>query len=51
VHRRLAEEKLAGLATDLARAVGSVERTPIMEGRQMIMILTPTKTRLVGTGA
>lgn len=43
VHKELAEEKLAGLATDLAE-LGTVERTPIMEGRQMIMILAPTKT-------
>ena len=43
VHRNLAAEKLAGLAADLAE-LGSVERTPIMEGRQMIMILAPTRT-------
>lgn len=43
VHRNLAEERLAGLASDLAE-LGSVERTPIMEGRQLIMILAPTKT-------
>jgi translation initiation factor IF-3 len=43
VHRNLAEQKLAGLASDLA-SLGTVERTPIMEGRQLIMILAPTKT-------
>lgn len=42
VHRDLAEAKLVGLASDLAE-LGSVERTPIMEGRQLIMILAPTK--------
>lgn len=46
VHRSLAEEKLAGLASDLA-ALGTVERRPIMEGRQLIMILAPTNTKTV----
>jgi translation initiation factor IF-3 len=43
VHRDLAEEKLNLLAADLAE-LGTMERTPVMEGRQLIMILNPTKT-------
>jgi translation initiation factor IF-3 len=43
VHRALAEEKLAGLASDL-KDLGVVERSPVMEGRQLVMILAPNKT-------
>ncbi|HHT28671.1 MAG TPA: translation initiation factor IF-3 [Firmicutes bacterium] len=42
VHRNLAEEKLSGVATELAE-VGVVERSPSMEGRQLVMILAPNK--------
>lgn len=42
VHHNLAVEKLNGVATELAE-VGVVERSPIMEGRQLIMILAPSK--------
>lgn len=45
VHRDLAEEKLSGVAAELAE-VGVVERSPIMEGRQLIMILAPNKQPL-----
>ncbi len=43
VHHDLARGKLQELAKDLSE-IGSVERPPIMEGRQMIMILAPNKT-------
>ncbi|MFS8573339.1 MAG: translation initiation factor IF-3, partial [Clostridia bacterium] len=43
VHQELAQEKLMSMARDLAD-VGSVERQPVMEGRQMVMILAPHKT-------
>lgn len=42
MHKQIAEEKLQALASELAE-YGTVERSPIMEGRSMVMILTPTK--------
>lgn len=42
VHHDLAREKLQHLAEELGD-LGSVERSPIMEGRQMIMVLAPSK--------
>jgi len=43
VHQELAREKLLNMAQDLADA-GVVEREPVMEGRQLVMILSPRKT-------
>jgi len=40
VHQDLAQTKLASLAESLSD-LGSVERKPVMEGRQMVMILAP----------
>lgn len=42
VHHDLAQKKLQEMAEGLAE-VGTVERQPTMEGRQMIMILAPHK--------
>lgn len=42
VHQDLAQKKLISLADSLSE-LASVERQPIMEGRQMIMILAPNK--------
>ena len=43
VHQELAQAKLVSLAESLSD-LGSVERQPVMEGRQMIMIVAPNKT-------
>lgn len=43
VHQELAQAKLKSMADDLAD-LGTVERQPTMEGRQMIMILAPNKS-------
>lgn len=43
VHQELAQQKLSALAERLAD-VGTVERAPVLEGRQMVMILAPHKT-------
>jgi len=40
VHHDLAREKLQHLAEDLAE-VGSVERPPVLEGQQLVMVLAP----------
>ena len=40
VHSNLAREMLLGMAEQINQ-VGSIERQPLMEGRQMIMILAP----------
>ena len=40
VHSNLAREMLLGMAEQISQ-VGSIERKPLMEGRQMIMILAP----------
>jgi translation initiation factor IF-3 len=40
VHSNLAREMLLGMAEQISQ-VGSIERQPLMEGRQMIMILAP----------
>lgn len=42
IHHDLAQKKLREMAEDLAD-VGTMERHPVMEGRQMIMILAPNK--------
>lgn len=42
VHHDLAQKKLREMAEELSE-VGGIERNPMMEGRQMIMILAPTK--------
>lgn len=42
VHHDLAQKKLREMAEELSE-VGTIERHPTMEGRQMIMILAPTK--------
>lgn len=42
VHKDLARDKLVEMATGL-KELGVMERQPIMEGRQMIMILAPTE--------
>jgi translation initiation factor IF-3 len=41
-HPKVGEAILLRMARDLAD-VGTVERTPLLEGRNMIMILTPKK--------
>lgn len=43
VHQELAQEKLLAMAKELA-GVGAIERQPMMEGRQMVMILAPPKS-------
>ncbi|NMB26195.1 MAG: translation initiation factor IF-3 [Firmicutes bacterium] len=40
VHSNLARDMLLGMAEQVSQ-VGSIERQPLMEGRQMIMILAP----------
>ena len=40
VHQDLAQTKLASMAESLSD-LGSVERKPVMEGRQMVMIVAP----------
>lgn len=42
VHQDLAKAKLMNLAEQLSE-LGTVERVPYMEGRQMVMILAPSK--------
>lgn len=42
VHPEMAQKLLSRLATDLV-AVGKIERAPMMDGRQMIMLLMPAK--------
>lgn len=43
VHQDLARQKLQALATQLSE-LGTVERVPFMEGRQMVMIVAPSQT-------
>lgn len=43
VHQDIARTKLLNLAERLTE-LGNVERVPFMEGRQMIMIIAPSKT-------
>lgn len=43
VHQDLARQKLESLAQQLSE-LGTVERVPFMEGRQMVMIVAPTNT-------
>lgn len=43
VHQELALQKLNSLAEQLSD-VGAVERSPVLEGRQMVMILAPRKS-------
>jgi len=42
VHPEMAQKLLSRLATDLV-AVGKIERAPMMDGRQMVMLLMPVK--------
>ena len=43
VHHEIARAKLQELAEGLSE-IGSVERPPVMEGQQMVMILAPVKS-------
>jgi translation initiation factor IF-3 len=42
VHPEMAQKLLTRLATDLV-GVGKIERAPLMDGRQMVMMLAPAK--------
>jgi translation initiation factor IF-3 len=42
VHPELAQKLLSRLATEVVQT-GKIERAPTMEGRMMIMLLTPAK--------
>lgn len=43
VHQDLAKAKLMNLSEQLAE-LGTIERAPYLEGRQMVMILAPSKS-------
>ena len=42
VHPEMAQKLLSRLATDVV-SKGKIERAPMMEGRMMVMLLTPVK--------
>ncbi len=42
VHPEMAQKLLSRLATDVV-ALGKIERAPAMDGRQMVMLITPVK--------